>query len=158
MSRGRLRVVLAFGENLLQAGFTQRDLEKVPFIASLHILANAGAELSNVVLPGTAYAEKRGSMINVTGRLQRLNKAVKAPGNARDTWEILRDLIVALGGSNGIHTIEDVFKRLASEVHALNGLTFSKIGDQGVQVLETTEKIPLLEREKERKAKGIIVG
>jgi hypothetical protein len=27
-----------------------------------------------------------------------------------------------------------------------------------VQVLETAEKIPLLEREKERKAKGIIVG
>ena len=130
----------------------------MPFIATLHILANASAELSNVVLPGTAYAEKRGSMINVTGRLQRLNKAVKTPGNARDTWEILRDLIVACGGSNGIHTIEDVFKRLAAEVPALNGLTFSKIGDLGTRVLETSEKIPLLEREKERKAKGIIVG
>ncbi|MCB1275168.1 molybdopterin-dependent oxidoreductase [Prosthecobacter sp.] len=158
MSRGRLRAVLAFGENLLKAGFEQKDLEKVPFIASLHILANASAELSDVVLPGTSYAEKRGSMINVTGRLQRLNKAVKAPGNARDTWEILRDLIVACGGSNGIHTIEDVFKRLAAEVPALANLTFSKIGDHGVQVLETSEKIPLLEREKERKAKGIIVG
>ena len=158
MSRGRLRAVLALGENLLKVGFAQRDLEKVPFIASLHILANASAELSDVVLPGTAYAEKRGSMINVTGRLQRLNKAVKAPGNAHDTWEILRDLIVALGGSNGIHTVEDVFKRLTTEVSALNGLTFSKIGDQGVQVLETAEKIPLLEREKERKSKGIIVG
>jgi len=158
MSRGRLRVVLALGENLLKVGFAQRDLEKVPFIASLHILANASAELSDVVLPGSAYAEKHGSMINVTGRLQRLNKAVKSPGNAHDTWEILRDLIVACGGSNGIHTIEDVFKRLSTEVPALNGLTFSKIGDQGVQVIETAEKIPLLEREKERKAKGIIVG
>jgi NADH-quinone oxidoreductase subunit G len=158
MSRGLMRGVLALGENLLKVGFQQRDLEKVPFIATLHVLANASAELSHVVLPGAAYAEKRGSMINATGRLQRLNKAVKAPGNARDTWEILRDLIVALGGSNGIHTIEDVFKRLAAEVPALNGLTFSKIGDLGTQVLETAEKVPLLEREKERKAKGIIVG
>jgi NADH-quinone oxidoreductase subunit G len=158
MSRGRLRVVLALGENLLKVGFVQRDLEKVPFIVSLHILANASAELSDVVLPGSAYAEKHGSMINVTGRLQRLNKAVKSPGNAHDTWEILRDLIVACGGSNGIHTVQDVFKRLSAEVPALNGLTFSKIGDQGVQVLETGENIPLLEREKERKAKGIIVG
>ncbi|MEZ5387309.1 MAG: molybdopterin-dependent oxidoreductase [Prosthecobacter sp.] len=158
MSRGRLRAVLALGENLLKSGFEQKDLEKVPFIASLHILANASAELSDVVLPGTSYAEKRGSMINVTGRLQRLNKAVKAPGNARDTWEVLRDLIVALGGGNGLHTIEDVFKRLAAEVPVLAELTFSKIGDLGVQVLETAEKIPVLEREKERKAKGIIVG
>jgi len=158
MSRGLIRGVLALGENLLKVGFAQRDLEKVPFIATLHLLANASAELSHVVLPGTAYAEKRGSMINVTGRLQRLNKAVKAPGNARDTWEILRDLIVALGGSNGLHSVDDVFKRLAAEVPALNALTFSKIGDLGTQVIETQEKIPLLEREKERKAKGIIVG
>ncbi len=158
MSRGRLRVVLALGENLLKAGFEQRDLEKVGCLVSLHILANACAELSHVVLPGNAYAEKRGSMINVTGRLQRLNKAVNAPGNARDTWEILRDLVVALGGSNGLHSIEDVFSRLAAEIACFNGLSFAKIGDLGVQVLETSEKIPLLEREKERRAKGVIVG
>ncbi len=158
MSRGRLRVVLALGENLLKVGFERRDLEKVSYLASLHVLANASAELSQVVLPGTTYAEKRGSMINVTGRLQRLNKAVNAPGNAQDTWEILRDLIVAIGGSNGLYSVEDVFKRITTEVPALDGLSFAKIGDLGLQVIETSEKIPLLEREKERKAKGIIVG
>jgi NADH-quinone oxidoreductase subunit G len=158
MSRGRLRAVLALGENLLKVGFERRDLEKVPFITSLHILANASAELSHVVLPGTAYAEKRGSMINVTGRLQRMNKAVNAPGNAHDTWEILRDLVVACGGSNGLYSAEDVFKCLANDVTVFNGLSFAKIGELGIPLIETDEKIPLLEREKERKAKGIIVG
>lgn len=158
MSRGRLRAVLALGENLLKVGFERRDLEKVPFITSLHILANASAELSHVVLPGTAYAEKRGSMINVTGRLQRMNKAVNAPGNAHDTWEILRDLVVACGGSNGLYSAEDVFKCLANDVAVFNGLSFAKIGELGIPLIETDEKIPLLEREKERKAKGIIVG
>jgi NADH-quinone oxidoreductase subunit G len=158
MSSGRLRAVIALGENLLKVGFERRDLEKVSFLVSLHILANASAELSHVVLPGSAYAEKRGSMINVTGRLQRLNKAVTAPGNARDTWEILRDLIVEVGGSNGLHSVEDVFLRITTEVPALQGLSFAKMGDLGVQVIETGEKVPLLEREKDRKAKGIIVG
>ncbi|MEQ1750659.1 MAG: molybdopterin-dependent oxidoreductase [Prosthecobacter sp.] len=158
MSRGRLRAVIALGENLLKVGFERRDLEKVSFLTTLHILANASAELSHVVLPGNAYAEKRGSMINVTGRLQRLNKAVNTPGNARDTWEILRDLIVEIGGSNGLYSVEDVFKRITTEVPALAGLSFAKIGDLGLQVIETSETIPLLEREKERKAKGIIVG
>ncbi|MES2598721.1 MAG: molybdopterin-dependent oxidoreductase [Verrucomicrobiota bacterium] len=158
MGRGRLRVVLALGENLLKVGFERKDLEKVGCLVSLHILANASAELSQIVLPGNAYAEKRGSMINVTGRLQRMSKAVNAPGNARDTWEILRDLVVACGGSNGLHSIEDVFSRLAAEIPAFQGLSFARIGDLGVQVFETDEKIPLLEREKERKAKGIIVG
>jgi len=158
MSRGRLRAVLALGENLLKVGFERRDLEKVSFLTTLHVTANASAELSQVVLAGNAYAEKRGSMINVTGRLQRLNKAVNAPGNARDTWEILRDLVVACGGSNGLYSVEDVFKCMTVDVPAFTGLSFAKIGDQGIPLIETDEKIPLLEREKERKAKGLIVG
>jgi NADH-quinone oxidoreductase subunit G len=155
---GEIKAVLALGENLLKAGFAKGDLQKLSFLASTHILANATAELSHVVLPGASYAEKRGSMINVTGRLQRLGKAINSPGNAHDDWEILRDLIVACGGSNGIYTVEEVFKRMAAEISVFEGLTFSRIGDLGVPLIETGEKVPLLEREKERKAKGIIVG
>jgi len=158
VANGSIKGVIALGENLIKAGFAKDDLEKLKAVVSLHILANATAEVSHVVLPGSSYAEKRGSMINLTGRLQRLNKAVKSPGNARDTWEILRDLVSSIGGGNGLHTIEDVFKQLAAQVPAFAGLTLSRIGDQGLPILETTETIPLLEREKERKAKGLIVG
>jgi NADH-quinone oxidoreductase subunit G len=54
--------------------------------------------------------------------------------------------------------VEDVFKRITTEVPALAGLSFATVGELGLQVIETSETIPLLEREKERKAKGIIVG
>ena len=155
---GSIKGVLALGENLLKAGFDRESLGKLTFLASSHVLANATAELSHVVLPAAAYAEKRGSMINVTGRLQRLNKAVNTPGQAHDDWEILRDLILEISGSNGLHSVDDVFKRLAAEVPAFQGLTLSRIGDLGIPLVETTEKVPVLEREKERKAKGIIVG
>ena len=155
---GSIKAVLALGENLLKAGFEKADLQKLSCLVSSHILANASADLSHVVLPGSSYAEKRGSMINVTGRLQRLNRAIASPGHAHDTWEILRDLIVASGGSNGLHAVEDVFKLMASEISVFEGLTLSRIGDLGVQVMETNETVPILEREKERKAKGMIVG
>jgi len=88
-----------------------------------------------VLLPSSAWAEKRGSMINLKGRLQRLNKAVTAPGQARDDWEILRDLIQAVSGSNGLYMIEDVFKQMAGQVKEFAELSLSKIGDLGVQVL-----------------------
>ncbi|MEI8310514.1 MAG: molybdopterin-dependent oxidoreductase, partial [Verrucomicrobiota bacterium] len=74
------------------------------------------------------------SMINVKGRLQRLNRAIQPPGQARDDWEILRDLIHAVSGSNGIGSIEDAFKQMAAETPALSGLTLSRIGDLGIQV------------------------
>ncbi len=158
VAAGSIKGVMAFGENLMKAGFSKESLQGLRALVSLHVLANATAEHSHVVLAGSTYAEKRGSMINVTGRLQRLNQAVKLPGSARETWEILRDLVVAFGGSNGLHTVDDVFQQLAREVSEFNGLTLRRIGDLGVPVLETGETIPLLEREKERKAKGLIVG
>lgn len=158
ITSGKIKVVLALGENLLKLGLTKEVLGKLKFLASSHVLANATAELSHVVLPGATYAEKRGSMINVTGRLQRLNKAVELHGEAHDDWEILRDLILAISGSNGLHSVDDVFKRMAGEIAIFQGKTLRAIGDLGVQVMETDEKIPLLERERERKAKGIIVG
>jgi len=155
---GLIKGVVVLDENLLKAGFDKESLSKLTSLVSLHILANPTADLSHVVLPTASYAEKRGSMINVTGRLQRLNKAINSPGQARDGWEILRDLVLELTGSNGLHSVDDVFKRLAAEVKCFEGLTLSRIGDLGVQVLETSETVPVLEREKERKAKGIIVG
>lgn len=158
VASGSVKGMIALGENLIKADFEKAGLEALKALVSVHILANATAEVSGVVLPGSSYAEKRGSMINVTGRLQRLNKAVKSPGNARDTWEILRDVVSAIGGGNGLHTIEDVFKQLAATVPTFEGLTLSRIGDLGVQVMETNQTVPLLEREKERKSKGLIVG
>ena len=70
----------------------------------------------------------------------------------------LRDLRQAVSGENGIYTIEEVFAAMASEIGEFAGLNLGKIGALGVPLLETGEKVPLLEREAERKAKGMIVG
>jgi NADH-quinone oxidoreductase subunit G len=91
------------------------------------------------VLPGAAWAEKRGSMINIHGRLQRLNKAVESAGEARDDWEILRDLLVASGSVVAFHEIEDVFRAMSQDIPAFAGLNLSKIGDLGVQLLPKPE-------------------
>lgn len=155
---GLIKGVVALGENLLKCGFDKDSLGKLSVFVSTHILANATADLSTVLLPAASYAEKRGSMINATGRLQRLNKAVKSPGNARDDWEILSDLVSAISDQKGLSSVDEVFKQLASSVACFQGLTLASIGDLGRQVLETNETVPVLEREKERKAKGIIVG
>jgi NADH-quinone oxidoreductase subunit G len=97
-------------------------------------------------------------MINVTGRLQRLNQATQPPGQVMDGWEVFRDLIQAISGSNGLYMIEDVFKLMAADIPALAELSLTKIGDEGVHIMDTGETVPLIERERERVAKGIIVG
>ncbi|MCB1088599.1 MAG: molybdopterin-dependent oxidoreductase, partial [Verrucomicrobiae bacterium] len=159
IEQGRIRALVVLQENLINdAGFTAEELGKLDFLLVTYPLANPTAEVADVVLPGAAFAEKRGSMINVTGRLQRLNKANDGPGQTRGVWEIVRDLIQSVGGGNGIYSVDEVFKQLAAEVKEFEGLTLASIGDQGLPILETGETIPLLERERERIAKGIVVG
>jgi NADH-quinone oxidoreductase subunit G len=133
---GAIKVVVTLGEDLTKTGLTQEDLAKLDAIIALDILPNKTTPHATILLPASAWVEKRGSMINHKGRLQRLNRAVNAPGEARDDWEILRDLIQAVSGSNGLYMIEDVFKSLAAEVKEFAGLNLSKIGDLGVQIIQ----------------------
>jgi NADH-quinone oxidoreductase subunit G len=136
---GTIKSLIVLGEDLNSVelgGLTAADIAKLDAVVALGILANQTTRKATVTLPGSAWVEKRGSMINVHGRLQRLNQAVQAPGEARDDWEAIRDLIVAVGGSNGLALIEDVFKQMSVEVPVLAGLNLGKVGDLGVQVLE----------------------
>jgi NADH-quinone oxidoreductase subunit G len=133
---GTIKVVITLGEDLTKTGLTEDDLAKLEAIIALDILPNKTTPLATVLFPASAWCEKRGSMINLKGRLQRLNRAVQPPGEARDDWEILRDLIQAVSGSNGLYAIEDVFKSMAAEVSELAGLSLSKISDLGVAVIK----------------------
>jgi len=49
-----------------------------------------GAALADVILPAAAYAEKSGTYVNLEGRVQRGDRAVFPPGDAREDWAIFR--------------------------------------------------------------------
>ena len=132
---GRIQALLVLHENLLgDAGFTASTLQKLKLLAVQSILPCPTSELADYVLPGASFAEKRGSMVNGAGRLQRLNKVIPVPGNAMDDWQILVQLKDALGGGNGIHSIEEVFKAMAAATPAFANLSLSKIGDLGLDL------------------------
>ncbi len=56
-----------------------------------------GAKQADLVLPGAAYAEKHGTYVNTEGRVQWAERAVFAPGEAREDWAILRAVSGVLG-------------------------------------------------------------
>lgn len=56
-----------------------------------------GARQADLVLPAAAYSEKHGTYVNTEGRVQRGEKAVFAPGEAREDWTIFRAVSDLLG-------------------------------------------------------------
>ncbi len=132
---GAIKVLFLLGEDATDCGISEKDLTGLELLVQMAMLPGPSTKHAHVVLPSASWAEKRGSMINIKGRLQRLNRAIASPGQARDDWEILRDLIAIVDPSQPKPMlIEDVFAEMAATHPALDGLTLSKIGDLGIQL------------------------
>lgn len=78
-----------------------------------------GAAAADVVLPGASYAEKAGTFVNLEGRVQRGERAVFPPGDAREDWTILRALSEKLGQTLPFDTFEELRAQMALDVPAL---------------------------------------
>jgi NADH-quinone oxidoreductase subunit G len=156
VSSGTIKSLLVLGENGCDCGISEQDLRQLETLVVTGILPNQTTAAATVLLPSASWAEKRGSMINIKGRLQRLNRAIASPGKARDDWEILRDLLQAVSGSNGTYTVDELFKQVAAEFPALEGLSLSRIGDLGIDL---SEKLPTSDESASRlnqQTKGLV--
>src|SRR5688572_17115418 len=75
-----------------------------------------GAHRADVILPGAAYTEKPGIYVNAEGRVQRANRAVFPPGQAKEDWAILRALSDAVGQRLPYDDLESLRNAMIAEV------------------------------------------
>ncbi len=80
---------------------------------------DAGAHHADVILPGAAYTEKSGTYVNLEGRVQRGERAVFPPGDAREDWSIFRALSEVVGAKLPFDTLDQLRAAMAKAVPAL---------------------------------------
>jgi NADH-quinone oxidoreductase subunit G len=78
-----------------------------------------GAAMADVVLPGAAYTEKSGTFMNIEGRVQRAERAVFPPGDAREDWAIFRALSDVLGHRLPFDSLDALRAAMGGEVPEL---------------------------------------
>ncbi|BBB08317.1 NADH-quinone oxidoreductase subunit NuoG [Sphingopyxis sp. EG6] len=78
-----------------------------------------GAHAADVILPAAAWSEKDFTTVNTEGRVQRSDKAVFAPGDAREDWSIFRALADALGVNVGFDSFDQCRAAMIAAVPAL---------------------------------------
>jgi NADH-quinone oxidoreductase subunit G len=83
---------------------------------------DTGAHHADVILPGVTYAEKSGTWVNLEGRVQRGERAVFAPGDAREDWTIFRALSEVLGVTLPFDSLAGLREAMATEVPALRNV------------------------------------
>ena len=71
----------------------RRALERCEFVVLQDAYAHtATAPYADVLLPASTWGEKEGTVTNSERRITRVRAAVRAPGEARADWEIVRDI------------------------------------------------------------------
>ena len=118
---GMKDIVTAKPKVVISLGADEMDFE--PFADALKVYVghhgDKGAHAADIILPGASYAEKDGTYVNTEGRVQFAEKAVFAPGDAREDWTILRALADALGVSVVFNSFAELQAAMIAEVPAL---------------------------------------
>lgn len=83
-------------------------LAKLECLIVIDILPSIFSDAATVLIPGAAFAEKEGSFTNFTGRVQRIEKAVRPPKDARPEWETLAAVARSMGLDLGYKCAKDV--------------------------------------------------
>ncbi len=79
-------LLFLFGQDNLN--FTKKN----EFVVYIGTHGDKGAEISDLILPGSAYTEKEAHYTNLEGKLQKTYKASFPPGDALEDWEIINKL------------------------------------------------------------------
>jgi len=118
---GIAELVKAEPKVLLALGADEVDFTRFPDSLKIYIghHGDKGAHAADVILPSSAYTEKPGVYVNTEGRVQYADKAVFAPGDAREDWTILRALADAFGVSVGFDSFQELRAAMFLEVPAL---------------------------------------
>ena len=118
---GLADIVAAKPKVLLSLGADEVDYTRFADSMIVYIghHGDKGAHAADVILPAAAYTEKAGTYVNTEGRVQLSDKAVFAPGDAREDWTILRALADAFGVELGFDSFEELRAAMISEVPGL---------------------------------------
>lgn len=135
MMQGRksLAEVLKTSKNLIIGGSLQdaKALANKDFVVVQELFETETTDYADVILPAASFAEQDGTYTNNAGNIQRVRQAIDFVNQAKPDWMIA----TLIANESGIHfgshfSITNVFKSIADEVSAYNGLRYPDLKDE----------------------------
>ncbi|MGA5581687.1 molybdopterin oxidoreductase family protein [Streptomyces thermodiastaticus] len=134
-----IRTLLVMGSNPVvsapRAAHVEERLRALDFLAVCDVVLSETAELADVVLPVTQWAEETGTTTNLEGRVLLRRQAVAPPEGVRSDLEVLHELAARLGVEKGFPADpEEVFEELrrasAGGPADYSGITYRRLAEE----------------------------
>jgi len=139
IAKSRLIFLLGADDNI---DFSKLENKFVVYIGS-H--GDLGASNADVVLPAAAFSEKEAIYVNCEGRAQKTTRAIFAPENAKEDWEIINELAKTLGLDLGFKNIAELRAAMSdsnSVFRNINHVTKAKwVASADAKDLNDSEKL-----------------
>ncbi|GGW38540.1 hypothetical protein GCM10010503_13390 [Streptomyces lucensis JCM 4490] len=134
-----IRALLLMGSNPVvsapRAAHVEERLRSLDFLAVADVVLSETAELADVVLPVTQWAEETGTTTSLEGRVLLRRQAVAPPPGVRSDLYVLHELAARLGVEKGFPTDpEAVFAELrrasAGGPADYSGITYRRLAEE----------------------------
>ncbi|MEV5309414.1 molybdopterin oxidoreductase family protein [Streptomyces sp. NPDC052610] len=134
-----IRTLLLMGSNPVvsapRAAHVEERIKSLGFLAVCDVVLSETAELADVVLPVTQWAEETGTTTNLEGRVLLRRQAITPPEGVRSDLEVMHELAARLGVEKGFPTDpEEVFEELrrasAGGPADYSGITYRRLAEE----------------------------
>jgi len=107
----------------------KKTLEKANFIVVQDIFPTEISKLAHVVLPAATWVEREATHTWIDRRVQKINKVVDPPGEAKPDWWIICQLAEKMGYKDkfSFTSAGEIFEEIRSCVPQYKGITYERL-------------------------------
>jgi formate dehydrogenase major subunit len=135
--QGEIKALYVMGENPMMSdpdlSHVEASLKHLDLLIVQDIFLTETAKLADVVLPSACFAEKDGTFSNTERRVQRVRKAVTAPGQAKADWEIIAGISTKMGYPMGYTSAAEIMAEINAVTPSYAGITYERLEKEGIQ-------------------------
>ena len=138
-----VRAMYITGENplLSEPDLNRADelFRRLDFLVVQDIFMHETAQLADVILPATSFAEKDGTFTNSERRVQRVRQAIPPVGDSRPDWDIVCDLARRMCDKMGLPWQDQftyqhpsqIFDEMAQLTPIMSGISYQRLDAEG---------------------------
>ncbi|KXG43536.1 formate dehydrogenase [Tepidibacillus decaturensis] len=134
---GSIRAMYIIGEDPVltdpDGNHVRKVLESLDFLVVQDLFMTETAQLANVILPASSFAEKDGTFTNSERRVQRVRKAIEPIGNSKPDWQIISELSTRMGYPMNYDSPSQIFVEMAALTPIYRGMDYTRLEEKGLQ-------------------------
>ncbi len=133
----QIRFLYVMGENPVVSDpdttHVKKSLENLDFLIVQDLFMTETAEMADVILPASSYAEKEGTFTNTERRVQMIRPAINTVGQSKPDYIIIQEIMNLIGYNQPILTPSEIMDEIASLTPIYRGVSYDRIQEVGLQ-------------------------